>query len=80
LLVLAVLLSLIAVGVYVHILVKLSMRAGLARGLLGLVFPPYTFYWGWRNARREEIKTAMIAWTAILAFLALLVIYTIASG
>jgi hypothetical protein len=79
-LIIAVLLSLVAIGIYVHVLVKLSMAEGLGRGALGFLFPPYTFYWGWRYVRREKIKNAMVAWTAILAFMALLVIVTILRG
>ena len=76
-LILAVLLSLVAVGLFVHVLIKLTIREGFKRGLLGMIFPPYTFVWGWKKYKSEKIRNAMIAWSGILAFLAILVLLVI---
>lgn len=73
-LILAVLLSLVAAGIFVHVLIKLTMREGLKYGLIGLIFPPYTFVWGWKKAKAEKIRNAMIAWSGILIILALSVL------
>jgi hypothetical protein len=79
-LIVAVLLSLVAIGIYVLVLIKLSLREGLTQGMLGLIFPPYTFYWGWRRVKRENLKVAMITWSAILGFLLLLVVWLVISN
>jgi hypothetical protein len=76
-LILAVLLSLVAAGLFVHVLVKLTMREGFKHGLIGLIFPPYTFVWGWKKSKTENIRNAMIAWSGILVILALSVLVII---
>jgi phosphoglycerol transferase MdoB-like AlkP superfamily enzyme len=72
-LVLAVLLSLAIIAIDGIVLVKLTLSEGFIKGMFGLLFIPYTFYWGWRHARSEDLKQTMLVWTTLLIGLVVLV-------
>jgi hypothetical protein len=72
-LVLAVLLCLVIFAIGVIVLVKLILREGFLKGMLGLIFMPYTFYWGWKHYRSEDLKQTMLIWTALLIGLVIIV-------
>jgi hypothetical protein len=46
------------------VVVRVFRARGVGWGLLGLVFGPYAFVWGWRDARRRRKVKVMTAWTA----------------
>jgi hypothetical protein len=50
----------------VIVLIKLFQNEGPIKGILGLICGLYTFIWGWMNADRLNIKTIMLAWTALI--------------
>jgi hypothetical protein len=72
-LVLAVLLSLAIIAIDGIVLVKLTLSEGFIKGMFGFLFIPYTFYWGWRHARSEDLKQTMLVWTTLLIGLVVLV-------
>lgn len=78
-LLLIVLLGLISLGMYTYVLFRLVMREGFTKGLIGLIFPPYTFIWGWQKATYNQLTRLMIAWSSILGaqtILLLIMIFT----
>lgn len=50
----------------VIVLIKLFQNEGPIKGILGLICGLYTFIWGWMNVDRLNIKTIMLAWTALI--------------
>lgn len=55
----------------IYILYRLGREKGAAHALLGFIFPPYAYIWGWLNSRRLEIMDVMVFWTfmSLAAFL-----------
>jgi hypothetical protein len=49
------------------VIARIVKRDGWALGLVGLVFSPYAFIWGWRNAKASW--GVMATWTAAAAFI-----------
>jgi len=75
-LVLAVLLGLVIIAIDGIVMVKLTLREGFFKGMLGLLFIPYTFVWGWKYSRSEDLEQTMHVWTVVL--LVLIVMITLA--
>ncbi len=48
---------------FIIVLIKLFAEEGAGKGILGLICGIYTFYWGWQNADRQNIRTVMTVWT-----------------
>lgn len=48
---------------FIIVLIKLFSDEGAGKGILGLICGIYTFYWGWQNADRQNIRTVMVIWT-----------------
>lgn len=44
-------------------LIKLFSEEGAGYGILGLFCGIYTFYWGWQNADRLQLRTVMTIWS-----------------
>lgn len=64
--ILAMLLSLACLVCFIIVLIKLFQTEGALKGILGLICGLYTFIWGWMNATKLNIKTIMLAWTALI--------------
>lgn len=43
-------------------------RRGAGHAILGLLFPPYSFFWGWMTGGRLEMLDIMGLWTVITIF------------
>jgi hypothetical protein len=54
------------------VLIKLFQTEGALKGIIGLICGLYTFIWGWMNANKLNLKTIMMAWTAVLVLLIIL--------
>jgi ABC-type branched-subunit amino acid transport system permease subunit len=78
-LVLAVLLGLVTIAIDGIVLAKLTLCEGFIKGMFGLLFMPYTFNWGWRHTRSEDLKQTMLMWTAILLALIILILLSVVS-
>ena len=76
-LVLAVLLVLITIAIDGIVLVKLTLREGFIKAMSGLLFIPYTFYWGWKHAREEDLKQTMFVWTGVLLTLLIMILLSV---
>ena len=76
-LVLAVLLVLVAIAIDGIVLVKLTLREGFTKAIFGLLFIPYTFYWGWKHARTEDLKQTMLVWTGVLLALLFMILLSV---
>ena len=76
-LILAVLLALVFIGLDALVVIKLTLREGFFKGMLGLLFFPYAFYWGWQRRDNQDLRAIMNAWAATLLALALLLILAI---
>jgi len=76
-LVLAVLLGLVIIAIDGIVLVKLTLREGFLKGLLGLLLMPYTFYWGWKHNNSEELKQVMLVWTGLLIGLVIIIVLAV---
>ena len=48
---------------WIIVLIKLFQQEGAGLGILGLFCGIYTFYWGWQNADRQNIRTVMTIWS-----------------
>lgn len=48
---------------FIIVLIKLFAEEGAGKGILGIICGIYTFYWGWQNADRFNIRTVMTIWT-----------------
>lgn len=48
---------------FIIVLIKLFGDEGAGKGILGLICGIYTFYWGWQNADRHNLRTVMTIWT-----------------
>ena len=60
------LLNLASLVCLIVLLVHLAREKGAGHGLLGFLFPPYAFFWGWLNAGRLQILDIMAFWTAVM--------------
>jgi len=48
------------------VVIKLFQKEGVMKGILGLICMLYTFYWGWKNAKEQNLTTMMWIWTGII--------------
>ncbi len=48
------------------VLIKLFQKEGAMKGILGFICMLYTFYWGWKNAKEQNITTMMWVWTGVI--------------
>lgn len=62
---LAIITSLVSLGCFIMVLIKLFQEKGVLHGILGLICALYTFIWGWMNVDRLGIRTIMLVWTAV---------------
>lgn len=62
---LAIITSLVSIGCFIMVLIKLFQEKGVLHGILGLICALYTFIWGWMNVDRLGIRTIMLVWTAV---------------
>lgn len=51
----------------IYMLYRIAKDKGGTQAVLGFLFPPYLYIWGWINARRLEIMDIMIFWTFVSA-------------
>lgn len=58
--------SLVNFVVALIVLVKLFQKEGLMKGVLGLFCMIYTFYWGWKNSKEQNLTTLMWVWTGLI--------------
>jgi len=63
------------VGLFV--LFKLFQKEGIVKAILGFICMLYTFYWGWKNAKEQNLTTVMWVWTGVIV---LSVIVSIVAG
>ncbi|MGD8620490.1 MAG: PPC domain-containing protein [Anaerolineales bacterium] len=59
--------TLAAVVTSFYMLYRISKEKGGTHALLGFLFPPYLYVWGWIESRRLEIVDVMIFWTFVSA-------------
>jgi hypothetical protein len=49
------------------VLIRLFQKGGLVQGLIGIITCQiWTFIWGWRHAKEENLTTIMWVWTGII--------------
>ncbi len=48
------------------VLIKLFQKEGAMKGILGFICMLYTYIWGWRNAKEQNITNMMWIWTAVI--------------
>lgn len=65
---LAVITSLVSLGCFIMVLIKLFQEKGALHGILGLICALYTFIWGWMNVDRLGIRTIMLVWSGVIVF------------
>lgn len=63
--ILMVVLGLLSLLVLIYILYLMVRERGALHGLLGFLFIPYAYFWGWWNAKRLEMIDIMAFWTLI---------------
>ncbi len=56
----------------VIVLIRLFKKGGFFKGLLGLIFMPFTYIWGWIHAKEHNLKTVMWIWTLLVIATAVL--------
>jgi hypothetical protein len=49
----------------IYMLYQIYKEKGGVHALLGFLFPPYLYVWGWINSRRLEIVDIMVFWTFV---------------
>lgn len=63
------------------VLIKLFQKGGLVQGIIGLITCNlYTFFWGWRNAKKENIGGLMWIWTGVFVLSVVVAIVAGMSG
>ena len=48
-----------------YIVFRMGQEKGFGHAILGFIFVPYAFIWGWMNASRLKIADIMIFWTFV---------------
>lgn len=48
------------------VLIKLFQKEGALKGILGFICMLYTYIWGWRNAKEQNLTTMMWIWTGVI--------------
>lgn len=49
----------------VIVLFRLFKVGGLFKGLLGLIFMPFTYFWGWKHSKDQKLGKVMWIWTLL---------------
>ena len=62
----SIILSIITFAVGLVVLVRLFQTEGPLKGVLGLICMLYTYIWGWINAKKLNLTTIMLIWTAVI--------------
>jgi hypothetical protein len=57
--------TLAAAAVSFYMLYRIGKEKGGLHVLLGFIFPPYLYIWGWMNSRRLEMIDIMAFWTFV---------------
>jgi hypothetical protein len=52
--------------------IKMFQNEGALKGVLGVICMLYALIWGWMNANKLNLKTIMMAWTALFVLLIIL--------
>jgi hypothetical protein len=50
---------------FFYILYQMLREKGALHAILGFIFTPYAYFWGWINAGRLQIADIMIFWTLV---------------
>lgn len=59
--------GLVSFVIGIVVLIKLFQKGGVVQGIIGLVTCQiWTFIWGWRNAKAENLTTMMWIWTGVI--------------
>lgn len=58
--------GLVSFVVGIVVLIKLFQKEGALKGILGFICMLYTYIWGWRNAKSENLTTIMWIWTGVI--------------
>ena len=58
-------LSLIVLVLGLYVLVMLYREKGIGHAVLGFFVSPYTYFWGWFNAKRLQMIDIMVIWTVV---------------
>jgi len=53
---------------FIYVLFRLAKEKGAGHAFLGLLVPPYPFFWGWMKAGRLEMLDIMDFWIVITIF------------
>jgi hypothetical protein len=64
----------------VIVLFRLFKVGGFLKGLLGLIFMPFTYIWGWIHAKDQNLKTIMWVWTLLVVITAVLNVVAQSAG
>jgi hypothetical protein len=51
---------------YIYVLIRVFRYAGALPGVLGALFGPYVFVWGWLRAGRYDLTRVMRVWSGAL--------------
>lgn len=70
-------LSVVILLMDIIVLLRVFKKGGLMKGILGLIIPIYTYYWGWKESKAENLSAIMIVWT--LAIVLRIVVIFLAS-
>lgn len=60
--------SLVSLGCFIYVLIKLFSTEGVMYGILGIICAIYAFIWGWQNAGKMQLQTVMMVWTGAILF------------
>lgn len=58
-------LSLVVLVLGLYVLVMLYREKGIGHAVLGFFISPYTYFWGWFNAKRLKMIDIMVIWTIV---------------
>ena len=64
--------SLANLGCAIFILIKMYQEKGIGHAILGFIFTPYGYIWGWMKARELDMRDIMVFWTAMILGICLL--------
>jgi hypothetical protein len=45
------------------VLLRVFKKGSVLKGIIGLIIPIYTYYWGWKNSKAENLSAIMWVWT-----------------
>lgn len=59
--------GLVSFVIGIVVLIRLFQKGGVVQGIIGIVTCQiWTFIWGWRNAKAENLTTMMWIWTGVI--------------